>query len=297
MSNKLDRSDTCKYIAAELSLITSTVIIVLLLSAMAKFLNPVVDVSRIHEIIAVPDNNYLKPEPLERILFLTGVFVWPILLFLAYNAAGVVLDRLGLTAVLAEKTDAILKILIGAATALLLWLDLDKTDYYILEKSIADNSPVSWGVIAMLTALSIIIASSERNKVNRFVFNVLSVLVSIAAPAIILGIVVFALYDLNIIAHTSNHVEHLNAVLHAVAQVFNGKELLVDLNHQYGMYPHFLEPVFKVTGLSMLSFTAVMGVMTGVALWLLYRFMREISGNSVIAGYGFSALVYYGYFF
>jgi hypothetical protein len=112
-----------------------------------------------------------------------------------------------------------------------------------------------------------------------------------------LGIVLFSVYDLNVISHTGTYVEHLNAVLHAVVQVNNGKELLVDLTHQYGMYPHFMEPLFKLVGLSMLSFTTVMGMLTGFALLLVYRFMKEICEHKLVAGLGFCALIYYGYFF
>jgi hypothetical protein len=297
MNKCIDHTDKRQYVAGELALVVSTVGVVLLLTAIAGIINPQVDVSQIHGIIAVPDNNYLKPEPLERILFLTGVLTWPVLLFLTYKAARRVLLERDIPEAAVDNADVVLKTGLAASLLALLWLDLWKTNYYMLGKSVALGLPASLIALFSCVALAITIADAERGRVKGLVTRKLSAFASFMAPATILGIVLFSVYDLNIISHTGTYVEHLNAVLHAVAQVYNGKELLVDLPHQYGMYPHFLEPLFKVTGLTMISFTTVMGLLTGVALYLLYRFMNEISDNRIVARFGFCAVVYYGYLF
>lgn len=288
---------TRKSLVCELSLVVSTVIIFLLLTTIVNLIHPVVDVSRIYEIISLPDNNFLKPEPLERILFLTGVFGWPILLFVFYQLFEKLIERMEITFSQIEKTDSLLKIFLATSISTLVFWGLSETDYYILQKSVAGNVPTALISAIIVLFLSIAIVDSNKLSIMSFISSVLSFSATLFSFVSIFGIVFFSIYDLNVIYHTGTYVEHLNAVLHAVAQVYNGKELLVDLTHQYGMYPHFLEPLFKLVGLSMLSFTTVMGLLTGLALILIYRFMKDICEHSIVAVFGFCALIYYGYFF
>jgi len=44
------------------------------------------------------------------------------------------------------------------------------------------------------------------------------------------------------------YTDHFNANFHSIVQVVQGKTLLVDLTNQYGFYPYFLEPVFRLAG-------------------------------------------------
>jgi hypothetical protein len=75
---------------------------------------------------------------------------------------------------------------------------------------------------------------------------------------------------------TDNHFE---AVFFTSTQVALGSTLLVDLPHQYGLYPEFLAPIFRLLGgITVIRFTAVMAILQIVAyiLWLgaLLRVMR-----------------------
>ncbi|MBF0442346.1 MAG: hypothetical protein HQK54_10610 [Oligoflexales bacterium] len=57
---------------------------------------------------------------------------------------------------------------------------------------------------------------------------------------------------------------HFAAVFHPVHSVWSGKALLVNAISQYGLYPQFLEPVFRVIGLDVARFTLVMGLLVTV---------------------------------
>ncbi len=64
---------------------------------------------------------------------------------------------------------------------------------------------------------------------------------------------------------------HFTAAFFPVVQVHLGKALLIDCASQYGLYPHLLQPLFALTGLSVRKFTVVMGLLTAgsyLALWL-----------------------------
>jgi hypothetical protein len=54
---------------------------------------------------------------------------------------------------------------------------------------------------------------------------------------------------------------HFDAVIYTVSQVVMGKTLLADLPSQYGLFPEFIAPLFRLIELSTLSFTAVCAAM------------------------------------
>ena len=84
---------------------------------------------------------------------------------------------------------------------------------------------------------------------------------------------------------------HLQVLMSPFVQVMQGDTLLVDLPSQYGLFPQLLAPIFHVTGLSILSFTIVMSLLSSISLLLIYLTMRRLVTNPVLLLLGFSALV------
>lgn len=68
---------------------------------------------------------------------------------------------------------------------------------------------------------------------------------------------------------------HFDAVIYTVSQVVQGRTLLVDLPSQYGMFPEFVAPVFKLVGLSTLSFTIVFAVLQIIGLSSLMHVLQR----------------------
>ncbi|HEY6837801.1 MAG TPA: hypothetical protein VI389_03580, partial [Geobacteraceae bacterium] len=67
-----------------------------------------------------------------------------------------------------------------------------------------------------------------------------------------------------------------SAVYYSMVQVFGGAPLLVDgFTNTYGLYPHFLVPIFKLTGLSVLTFSGVMAVLDAICFGLLFLTLRR----------------------
>ncbi|MEX3983381.1 hypothetical protein AB4Y45_30870 [Paraburkholderia sp. EG287A] len=71
----------------------------------------------------------------------------------------------------------------------------------------------------------------------------------------------------------------MDAVVYSVSQVFAGRTLLVDLPSQYGLFPEFIAPFFRLVGLSIFSFSALFAVMQMVSLgsvyWVAQRLLRH----------------------
>ena len=84
---------------------------------------------------------------------------------------------------------------------------------------------------------------------------------------------------------------HLQVLMSPLVQVMQGDTLLVDLPSQYGLFPELLAPIFHVTGLSILSFTIVMSLLSSISLLLIYLTMRRLVTNPVLLLLGLSALV------
>lgn len=105
------------------------------------------------------------------------------------------------------------------------------------------------------------------------------------------------IYAVSAIDDSWQMTSHLDAVLYSVSQVATGKSILVDLPAQYGLYGELLAPIFRVVGLSVLSFTTVMAILysiaVGMVLYLLARLvktdiMRLAGGLSLVSILGYS---------
>jgi hypothetical protein len=90
--------------------------------------------------------------------------------------------------------------------------------------------------------------------------------------------------------------DHLNAVLYSVAMVQQGKFLLIDLTNQYGLYPHFLYPLFKLIDVNVTSFSVVMAALTVSSYVLIYFALKKAIENKFILFLAFSSVLYFSLF-
>ena len=113
------------------------------------------------------------------------------------------------------------------------------------------------------------------------------------------GVLIAVVFFINIISANGselagiNIVGHANPVFNSIAQVAAGKTMLVNLSGQYGLYPVFLNPVFKLVGLSVLSITSVMGALLSLNFLFIFLFLRRLIKNKIILLIGFSTVMLY----
>lgn len=89
-----------------------------------------------------------------------------------------------------------------------------------------------------------------------------------------------------------------NAIYYSVVQVYNGFPLLVDgFTNTYGLYPHFVMPILKLTGLSVLSFSMIMSILLFFCFCFMYYFMNKIINNKLVLLLGFCLVYFMGYSF
>ncbi len=77
----------------------------------------------------------------------------------------------------------------------------------------------------------------------------------------------------------------------------HGKALLINFTNQYGLYPHFLKPIFKVIGLRVYTFTVIMAILMFTSYACILMFLYLVTKNKVIAVTGFISIIFYNYVF
>jgi hypothetical protein len=88
---------------------------------------------------------------------------------------------------------------------------------------------------------------------------------------------------------------HFNAVFDSAVRVHMGRALLVDSTCQYGLYAWFLEPLFRIIGLSVAKFTLVMGLLTALSYAFIGLFLHRAIRDPLLAAIGFAATLFGGW--
>lgn len=224
-----------------------------------------------------------RPEPGERRAFLAGVAVLPAAIF-------------GFSLVLAGRPDRWPRLITAAEWALemglcvllavLGWAAIRAETYYpLLTRYLFCERPLlAIGLFAV--SLAALFGSGRRQRL-------------IAAGGQLLALAMVAVVFLtNLFDEKWFYAGslHYNAVFDSIVQVHRGKALLVEGTNQYGLYAHFLQPIFALIGLSVLKFTAVMGLLTAAGYLALWTVLRQATQNPALALLAFLALLFNHWF-
>lgn len=271
--------------------ITVAATALLLVAVAAGYTPPPLDPAVLNEIAFGVD--LLRPEPLERLLFLVATFSLPFVALASWLVSAPILACLDRRALPSPWPwgGAVLSALVafGLVAAAL------SHERFLLRQGVAASPLALAAGIALAIAVATILRLPPETRRHRtWLRGARFVAWGVAALAIAMPVALstMGLESLGSLEQTRHH---LNAVFHAVVQVFLGQTLLVDLPHQYGLYPHFLEPIFRLTGLSLLSFSLVMAALMLVALVALLALLLEITREPLVALLGFGATVFQTY--
>jgi hypothetical protein len=137
-----------------------------------------------------------------------------------------------------------------------------------------------------LTVVVCMVILATRRMRSRTLYGVLSEVVSLAAG------VAFACYEISPGWMSVYATAHMEPVLFPVIQVLNGRTILVDTQSVYGLFPHFLEPIFRLVPLSISNFSLVMAGLLLLTLFSIYRFLRLATPGPLTA-----TIAFLGYLF
>ena len=258
---------------------------------------PAPDPARLKALFDVPVSAF-QPEPLENLLFLTAIVLAPPLTFVIYRLVTRLVNGMPPRAV-----GALAPALTAAALCALVFdgfLGLQNPSYAPACYDPINSAPMNlpWlrgGVLLTAGFLAWLLTGGSGHAGRATVSRVLGGAVRVYAAGLIVLAFALCVFSLDSVTNNQAFVVSFGAVFHTMVQVFLGRQILVDFPHQYGMYPQFLVPLFRLVGLSVLKYTVVMGLLQAFAFWLIYRFLRKATANPVVAALGFSGLVTFSF--
>jgi len=215
---------------------------------------------------------FVAPEPAERAAYFWSLLVVPFVMLLVHPLVRARMARLTAAGTWRWFVASCIGMLL-----LIGWGALGDGGFY-WSGSLVSTSPLAFVLVtiagvtfAQVNPVAYTSAATQRHLQLVRDYGLATAVVAAVVAATILRLVSAA--DPYV---TDNHFE---AVFFASTQVTLGATLLIDLPHQYGLYPEFLAPVFHLLGgISVMRFSVVMAILQAVAwgLWLaaLFRVMR-----------------------
>ena len=229
------------------------------------------------------------PKPVERAQFIAVVLLSPFLLLIYYKLFNKYIFKI--------TTEKILRwyFLASIALSLLLfaiaYIGLAVSNFVYIERMYYFKGLGKYLYSLILFPIGIWLIMALKNKTDGKIIKNFTYIFS--------GILIVAVFFIHIINAKNleligtNIVGHANPIFYSFAQVAAGKVMLVNLSGQYGFYPIFLNPIFKLIGLNILSVTSLMGLLIALNYLFIFLFLNRMVKNKVILLLGFSTVVLY----
>ncbi len=113
---------------------------------------------------------------------------------------------------------------------------------------------------------------------------------------IVLGGVVIACVGMSVFyfPYSFENKYNFNAAYYSMTQVYAGIPMLVNgFSNTYGLYPHFLNLIFHITGLSVYKFSLVMAIFIGLSFAANFYSLKRYVNNKVILFLGMLAVIFF----
>ncbi len=247
---------------------------------------PVIDQAFLAQTFLLPAG-YFLPEPLERLTYLLATLLVPLVMLAVLRALKWIAPYL---------TDGAVKlvwmgVVAGFIAATIAFAVRVQTDTPIFREFFPFTPHPSLRICLglILAACALLFA----NRISKAWAAAAFVVVALAIP---LAAGLFSVTTTSEGPRDYLEGPNLDAVIYSLAQVMHGRGLLIDTPNQYGLYPQFLEPLFRVIGLSVLSFTLTMWVLLSASFVCLSLFLWKNTGNKWVAPLALLSVAHYGYF-
>ena len=225
-----------------------------------------------------------SPEPVERMQYLLSLLCIPFFVFIAFTVIDKKRNFLHNRSRVASGITIAGIFAVGIYSIVifkqhLLYVPHKTTRFFFKNNAISKTNLFSLAIFySVLTYLFLLYSRSAETKRRKMIMNIISYSI------VFFMVVDIVLYNvLHVAEQTMMKLMETNAVFYSVTQVYAGKSLLVDINDQYGLYAWFLNPVFKLVGLSTVKFSLVMGVLNGISFSCLFLGIKKLIKNDLFA--------------
>lgn len=230
------------------------------------------------------------PKTVERMQFTSSVLLSPFLLLFFYKLFNAFIFNIKKEVV--SRIYFFASIIIPLLIFSIVYIGLAVSNFVYTEQNffLSGIGKYIYSLVLFPIGLYIILLL-KKEKYNNLIKNLTYLFSGI------LMVIVFLMSVINVntssLFDIQNIVNHANPIFYPISQVMAGKTLLVNLTSQYGLYPVFLEPVFRMLGLNILSVTSVMAFLLSLSLLCIFLFLRRLVTNNIILLLGFSTIVVY----
>ena len=281
------------YIAQALSIIFSIGVFMIVSIFISRNYSPAIDVNQIKEMFA-PGwcRSNISPESAERAIYLIWMIIFPIFLYFSHILFYKLLRGYSNSKKL-NTVHILLSYFIVFSLYFLFYIDFNvsPSNYNDPLNFLRHNYFYNYPIKSFL-GFSLVLLLLMFDKKNKRINKTLLYIVYSLSIILIISLSLTTIFDVYN-PWTGN--QHFGAVFYPMVQVYLGKALLVDFQNQYGLYPHFLEPLFKVIGLSVFKFTVVMAVIMSISFLLIFKFLKDIIRSKIIFFCGFFTVIFYNY--
>ena len=287
----MDKNSKKNVIVGFFSIFISLCLLTILLILITKNYVPIITFSEITKLFALGADAF-QPEPLEKLLFFKSIITFPLLLlgfsYLFYKKNPQILED----KTLFKYYNFVSLITISIITILLIFNFSDKNLFYI-KYNMFKFSP---SLLLITGIISVLFYKLTTNKNCKFVKNkTFNNTLDIFSFISIATVLFYSVFDMCINYYTC-YAEHFNAVFDSVVQTYYGKGLLIDFINQYGLYPFFLLPVFKVIGLNVINYSFIMASLIALSFSSIFLFLKKIIHNKFLVIFGISSILFINHF-
>jgi hypothetical protein len=249
-------------------------------------LRPLVRVAQ--EMLTPTAGMSVRPEPVERLQYLLGLLLTPLFLFFAlwrtrthyWRASQKIRRILNYVAALLLADGTI-------ALPICAYESLKRSEFLYVRVSVLHTDFALYAVL-VFPAIATLALLAQRRWAERLTGWAVYLIAACLAMVAFLGVLLNRETALSWISH-------LDPVIYPLAQVRAGKTLLVDCAPLYGLYPHFLQPLFSFIPLTVYYFTVVMAFLLVISLIAQWLFLRSLATNNVTLLCGIVAIPFFAH--
>lgn len=233
------------------------------------------------------------PEPLEKTLFIAGILFIPAFLFIFYfifqkllrNKSENIIDKIWIFVCVYSLTIIPLFIYKIMKTPCAYAPEFSNLQLYIMGPTVTRNAlPLVF--VPLIIILYLFIRTNFLLKDNPAKF------VKVLLDFLCLLLIAY-MTAVNLFSLPFWKTDHFEAVFYPIVQLFKGVVLGVDgFTGTYGFYPYFLNPIFKITGLSVLTCSIVFCIIMVLSYLLILLFLKKTVNNKFLILLGFASVIF-----
>ena len=270
-----DKESVYNFVADTFAIAVFIILAVILIAAVAKYYKPGPNNANF-SLLTDTCRSLLVPEPVERKQFVLSVLFAPIFAMIAFTASRRIIRVKGQKLAVAYGITFILGTIFIITV---LRISFRNGMIYFGESLFYLNPFILFPAAAVLAVLVFL---SER-------YAITGIIIEAASAVALLFMASFFVFTHD---NYPGWIGHFDAAFYSVSQVVHGKTLLIDFLNQYGLYPHFLEPIFRITGLTVLRYSIIMSLLISLSYYFIYRSLKRVITNRMIAFLGLLAILY-----